>query len=80
MPSSPPTRHNAKASRGSFYVEGLVARILRTPEAAKDLLDYAMTHRTIGHSYLIERSSRAHTVCRLVLATEPVAEPDNKAW
>eukprot|EP00760_Papus_ankaliazontas_P014284 PhM_4_TR16025/c0_g1_i1/m.50346/K11498/CENPE; centromeric protein E len=69
-PELDPSQLTIRDLAGSFYVDNLTSRLVTSKEAAHDLVRYAMENRTIGQSYLNDRSSRAHTVCKLVMAAE----------
>ncbi|KAJ4463001.1 putative kinesin motor domain protein [Paratrimastix pyriformis] len=51
----------------NFFVDGLTERLIGSPAEAFELLHVGWSNRTIGSSYLHDRSTRGHAVFRLAL-------------
>ena len=55
---------------GTVFIDGLTCRICHTAETARKLVELGNLNKTVGNSYVHNKSSRSHTVLCLSYAAE----------
>ena len=59
-----------EASNGVAFADGLTIRIVHDPRSMEQLIQYGNENKTVGYSYLHDKSSRGHTVVTVQIASE----------
>lgn len=71
-----PIHENAEQG---VFVAGLTEEIVRNPEQVLDIMHRGESKRTFGETQMNRKSSRSHTVFRMVVESRNTADEDGKA-
>ena len=63
-------------AEGNVVVQNLIENNIHTPEAVFKLMQQGNKQRKVGGTSMNERSSRSHTIFRIIVESRPCSEKD----